>query len=174
MRVCPKCNETYSDENLNFCLTDGEMLMEVDTSDAPPTMILDNPRVTNQGFDPANADSNFGTQNQPFGSPQQHPANQQMYQQPFGSPATVSKDQTLPMISITTGALSVVLSCCYLGVLVGPIALITGFIGMNNANKNPEVYEGKNLAVAGMIAGGVGLGFSLLMLLLVFISAILG
>ncbi len=176
MRVCPKCNKTYTDKNLNFCLADGEMLMEVDTNDAQPTMILDNPRVTNPGFSDVGEDPNFGAQDQNFGMPQQNPTNQQIYQQPYNSPATVaSKDQTLPMIAIITGALSVVLSlCCYLGVFIGPIALITGFIGMNNANKNPEVYEGKNLAIAGMIAGGVGLGVSILMLLLVFISAALG
>ena len=59
-----------------------------------------------------------------------------------------------------------------MGVFIGPIALITGFIGMNNANKNPDVYDGKNLAIIGMVAGGVGLGVSLLMLALVVLSSI--
>lgn len=27
MKVCPKCNSTYSDETLNFCLTDGVLLV---------------------------------------------------------------------------------------------------------------------------------------------------
>jgi hypothetical protein len=26
MKQCPKCHQTYSDEQLNFCLDDGEML----------------------------------------------------------------------------------------------------------------------------------------------------
>ena len=27
MKVCPKCNSSYSDETLNFCLTDGVPLV---------------------------------------------------------------------------------------------------------------------------------------------------
>ena len=62
MRVCPKCNESYTDENLNFCLADGELLLETETQDAPPTVILDSARVTNDGqwgsgFDPGNSES---------------------------------------------------------------------------------------------------------------------
>ncbi len=130
MKVCPKCNQSYDDANLNFCLNDGEMLMETETSDAPPTIMMDSPRQTNENWGNINPDPN-----QP---------NQQMYQPPFATPQqtmqTGGKDQTLPIISIVSGTVGIVLSfCCYLGVLMGPIALITGYVGMNNANKNPEV-----------------------------------
>ncbi len=169
MRVCPKGNESYVDENLNFCLNDGEMLLEMETQDAPPTIIMDSARVTNDGnwgsgFDPGTEQQ--GQFNQP---------NQQIYQQPpsfpQGAMPMAGKDQTLPMVSIITGISSVVLSlCCYLGVILGPIALITGLIGMSNASKNPDTYDGKNLAVIGMVAGGVGMGVSILMILIAILS----
>src|SRR3954471_15324357 len=55
MKQCPKCNQTYSDASLNFCLNDGELLTEFQREPAsprfqdpsPPTMILDQSRVTN-------------------------------------------------------------------------------------------------------------------------------
>lgn len=174
MKVCPKCNQSYDDPNLNFCLSDGELLMELDTNDAPPTIMMDSSRVTNEG--------NWGgtDQNPNFAPPpQMNQPNQEIFQQPFNSPQsygqTQGKDQTLPVVSIISGALSVVLSlCCYMGVFIGPIALITGFIGMNNVRKNPEQYDGKNLAVAGMIAGGVGFGISFLMIVFIIFAQLIG
>ena len=173
MKVCPKCNQSYDDANLNFCLSDGEMLMEMDTNDAPPTIMMDASRVTNEG--------NWGgtDQNPNFAPPEQmNQPNQEIFQQPLNSPQnfspSASKDQTLPIISLVAGALSVILSmCCYMGVFIGPIALITGFIGMSNVNKNPETFDGKNLAVAGMIAGGIGFGISFLTIIIVIIAQLL-
>ena len=169
MRVCPKCNESYVDDDLNFCLNDGELLLEMDTQDAPPTIIMDSARVTNDGNWGSGFNPGTGHQGQ-FNQP-----NQQIYQQPGSFPQgvmpTAGKDQTLPMVSIITGISSVFLSmCCFLGVLLGPVALITGFIGMNNANKNPSVYDGKNLAIIGMVAGVVGIGASFLMILISILS----
>lgn len=168
MKVCPKCNHNYDDDNLNFCLNDGELLLETETIDAPPTIMMDAPRQTNENW--GDFDTGLPTQNQPG---QQ---NQQIYQTPFGSPvsmmATASKDQTLPIVALVAGILSIVMSCCYLGFLLGPVALIVGFIGMNNANKNSDIYEGKNLAVVGMILGGIGLGMSFIIVILQIIGSI--
>jgi len=164
MKVCPRCNQVYDDNNLNFCLNDGELLMEQQTQDAPPTIMMDAPRQTNENW--GNFDPGFSHQNQ------------QIYQQPFGSPqnypSSVGKDQTLAIITIILGAVSFVFSfCCYAGLLFGPIGLITGFVAMNNVNKNPDIYDGKGLAIAGMIISGVGLAFSLLLLLIAFLPLLL-
>ncbi len=165
MKVCPKCNHRYDDANLNFCLNDGEMLMETETIDAPPTIMMDAPRQTNENW--GNFDTDYSRQNQP---------NQQIYQPPFASPqgysANVSQDQTLPIISIVIGVISVLFSLCYLGIFFGPIALISGFIGMNNANKNPETYGGKSLAIVGMILGGFGMLISFLLILFIFLASL--
>ena len=171
MKVCPKCNQSYDDANLNFCLNDGEMLMETEASDAPPTIMMDSPRQTNENWGNVNPD--------PFQQNQHNQPNQQMYQPPFATPQqnmqSGGKDQTIPIVSLVSGALSIVLSfCCYLGIFIGPIALITGYIGMSNANKDPDKYDGKNLAIIGMITGGVGMAISILMFLLVFLASLAG
>jgi len=63
MKRCPRCSQTYTDDELNFCLNDGEFLTNFDVDppptifggepppiadDAPPTVLLNKPRITNQ------------------------------------------------------------------------------------------------------------------------------
>lgn len=143
MKVCPSCNQTYTDETLNFCLNDGTTLVERE-SDPPPTIFMDPPRKTNPNY------SEFGSG---FGQP-----DQQIYQAPYSPPAVnYSQDQTLPIISLILGILSIV-TCCYGGAPFGIGAVITGYIGKNNVDKNPQKYGGKGLALGGLIMGAVGLG----------------
>jgi len=55
MKQCPRCKQTYSDENLNFCLEDGELLTVFGyeppasryVDEPPPTVMLNEARVTN-------------------------------------------------------------------------------------------------------------------------------
>lgn len=79
MKICPKCNKTYTDETLNFCLDDGAVLKQAGdppkTDDSlPETVMMDPPRPTepNQSFG-TEAQSGFGneTPNTPFGNPSQ-------------------------------------------------------------------------------------------------------
>ena len=104
--------------------------------------------------------------NQPFGQPLQQndwnppPAPVAGWQEqgigsntPFQPPvAAQGLNQTLPIISLVFGILSV---CCYVGWLTGLVALITGYMGIKNANNDPSQYGGKGLAIAGMIVGGI-------------------
>jgi hypothetical protein len=73
---------------------------------------------------------------------------------PFQPPAASGGglNQTLPIISLVLGILSL---CCYVSPVTGLGALITGFLGMKNANNNPAEYGGKTLAIVGMILGGL-------------------
>jgi hypothetical protein len=72
---------------------------------------------------------------------------------PFQPPATGGGlNQTLPIVSLVFGIVSI---CCYISPLTGLVALITGFMGMKNVNNDPANYGGKGLAIAGMITGGV-------------------
>jgi hypothetical protein len=71
---------------------------------------------------------------------------------PFQPPATGSVNQTIPIISLILGIVSI---CCYISPLTGLIAVILGFMGMKNANNDPQHYGGKGLAIAGMITGGL-------------------
>ena len=61
-------------------------------------------------------------------------------------------NQTLPIVSLVFGVVSL---CCYISPLTGLVALITGYMGMKNANNDPQHFGGKGLAIAGMITGGV-------------------
>ncbi len=46
MKICPKCQKTYTDENLNFCLDDGTVLTQSAADSMPATVLLNQPRVT--------------------------------------------------------------------------------------------------------------------------------
>lgn len=151
MKFCPRCNQKYTDENLNFCLNDGEYLTS-DAGDAPPTLILDAPRVTNptnwnQYEAPRAGDPLATWQNQP-----------NIQNQPFGAAAfNQTRDQTLPTISLVLGILGVLLICCYGGVPLGLAALVTGYLGLKNADSNPMQYGGRGLAIGGLVLGIVSL-----------------
>jgi hypothetical protein len=71
---------------------------------------------------------------------------------PFQPPAVGGVNQTLPIVSLVLGIISI---CCYISPLTGLAALITGYLGMKNANNDPQNYGGKGLAMAGMIVGGI-------------------
>ncbi len=46
MKICPRCQKTYTDENLNFCLDDGTVLAQVGGNEMPATVLLNQPRIT--------------------------------------------------------------------------------------------------------------------------------
>jgi Domain of unknown function (DUF4190) len=161
MKVCPACGQAYTDENINFCLNDGSTLNR-QADDAPPaTVLMNNARATDPQFKPP--PSAWQEPSAPV-SPWQGGA--PMQNQPYpASSIMYGSNQTLPVISLVLGILSIFV-CCYGGIPFGIPALITGYLGMNNANSNPSQYSGKNLAVAGMITGGIGLLIPLLLLLI--------
>lgn len=163
MKKCPNCNQTYPDESLNFCLADGTTLVKVN-DDPPPTIFMNQARVTNP--------SHLAGSN-PFSTPGSQPLSpwQQGSQMSPQSPSYLAanpfqaQDKTLPTISLVLGILGMVFFCCYGGIPFGVGALITGFIGMNNVNKNPTQYGGKGLAIAGMVMGAISF-FGIILLLL--------
>lgn len=166
MKICPKCQQSYTDADLNFCLNDGEMLVLQDV--APPTIFMDAPRTTNPNWQ-TNAHQNTW-QNQ-----QMTPPNQQTFQPMNNLPMmqTIGQNQTLPIISLTLGIFSLGLFCCWIaGLPLSIAAVITGYIGMNNANNNPNEYGGKGMAIGGLILGGIGLVVSLIMIIFYLIGSI--
>ncbi len=46
MKICPRCQKTYTDDNLNFCLEDGAVLTQSDASAMPETVVLSQPQMT--------------------------------------------------------------------------------------------------------------------------------
>ncbi len=159
MKICPTCNQTYEDDEQNYCLNDGRVLNKT-TNDAPPTVFMESPRITNENW-----------QNAAPVSPWQNKSNLQ--NQGFLNPLAVySRDQTLPTVSLIFGILSIGLFCCYGGIPLGIVALITGYIGLKNEKNDPARYGGRGLAIGGIVAGGLGLVLSILIIVLALITNI--
>lgn len=156
MKVCPVCDQEYSDDSLNFCLNDGSTLEQ--RNQPPPTVVMDSPRRTNPNY------SEFESG---FGNPQQ-----QIYQQPFSAPSVSrGQDQTLPTISLILGIAGLVLMCCYAGLPLGAAAMVTGYIGLNNVNKDPMHYGGRGMAIAGMALGAVGVLITLFWIVFIIFTS---
>ena len=159
MKRCPQCGQTYTDNDINFCLNDGELLSRTGLSDEPPpTMMMDPPRVTSR-LEGATA------------PPVQYRPPGQMYGGPGQGMATFPRnpDQSLPIVSIALGAASMVFICCYGGIWLGLPAAIVGFLGMRNADSDPDRYGGKGLAIGGIVLGII----SFILTILMFVFAIL-
>lgn len=91
---------------------------------------------------------------------------------PFQPPsAAQGLDQTLPIVSLVLGILSI---CCYVSPLTGIAALITGYLGMKNVNTDPTKYGGKTLAIVGMALGGVFFAIGVLYYILIVILGLAG
>lgn len=86
-------------------------------------------------------------------------------------PAVAGQNQTLPIISLVLGIVSL---CCYVSPLTGIAAIITGYLGMKNANTDPANYGGKTLAIVGMILGGLFFLIGIAYYILVFIVGMAG
>jgi hypothetical protein len=163
MKQCPRCRQTYKDDNLNFCLDDGELLMAFAqgppggrlADDAPPTILLDQSRVTNPS-------------NWPGAGPVGQWQPQNLQPMPFGSVMPRSRDQTLPTISLVLGILALLLTCCWGGIWLGVPAAIVGLLGMRNADKDSSRYGGRGLAIGGMVTGVISF-LATLIYILIFI-----
>ncbi len=133
MKICPKCQKTYSDDNLNFCLDDGSVLSQ---SAAPPaedklpeTVMMNSPRVTsaNSPVDPAPPAWGHQQQSQPtWGAT---PA--------FQAAATKPKSKTWIWV---LGILAVVVFVCG-GGLVGFGLLVANVDPVESDNKNKAVID---------------------------------
>lgn len=174
MKQCPRCQQTYDDDQLNFCLNDGELLSPVSGSqpsrfadDSPPTVVLNEARVTNPAHWPSPPAASPPAQWQP------QPAG---VRAPFGAyPVTPSPSQTLAVISLGLGIASMTIGwCCGLGMLLAPAALITGFIALSQIKKDPKAYGGRGLAIGGLVTATVFLSIYALFLIIYGVAIIGG
>jgi hypothetical protein len=159
MKRCPRCGQGYTDRTINFCLNDGELLVGYEPEepqtifsdepqtrmrdDSPPTVVMDPTRVTSptnwpQSSPPARWESQTPTA-----------ANQPYHVTGFAP----SRDQTLPTIALILGLVSCIMVCCYGGIWLGAPAAVVGFLGMKNADSEPNRYAGRGMAIAGMVLG---------------------
>ena len=162
MKRCPICNRTYPDDNLNFCLDDGELLAHYSgeeptrslRDDAPPTVVLDPVRQTNPiSWAPGSPPMQQGSApTQQWQSP--NPQNYAFAPHPMMMRAAPS--QALPIVAMSLGIASITVGwCCYIGVLLGPAAMITGFIGLAQSKNNPGGSGGRGFSIAGIVMGAL-------------------
>ena len=157
MKQCPLCRQTYTDSAINFCLNDGELLSYL-SEDPPPTLFSDKPLPTQFADDAPptllmnKARVTYQT-NWQSSSPQEGWQSPVQYNPQGFSRYAASQDQTLATISFVLGLASLVMVCCFGGIWLGLPAAIVGFLGMRNAENDPDRYGGRGLAVAGMVIG---------------------
>lgn len=158
MKICSVCSQTYLDEEQYYCLNDGSVLTQLN-DEAPPTVFMNQARPTEQ-INWANNNPLSAWQNQPIQQNQSFPL------------AVQGQNQVLPTVSLVLGLLSLVLFCCYGGLPLGIAALVTGYLGLSNANKNPSQYGGRGLAIAGLILGAFGLLITVFIAFIALIGSI--
>jgi hypothetical protein len=84
-------------------------------------------------------------------NPPQYPLSQPPY-----PPAQQTKTNTLAIISLVLGILSLPLFFCYgVGLLVGIPAFILGLVARNQINNSGGTETGSGLAIAGIILGAI-------------------
>jgi len=156
MKICPSCRQTYTDDELNFCLTDGSFLTSAAETE-PKTVYMNQTRVTNQ--------TNWGQQ--PDYQPPTVWQQQNLQNQPANYPMrSRSKDQNLPTVSLVLGMLAVLIGCFFGGIPLGVLAVVTGAMALNNEKSDPSKYGGRSLAIAGIVTGVVGFLLSVFIILL--------
>lgn len=128
MKICPKCQKTYSDENLNFCLNDGTLLTQMSKAEdsLPATVFINQPR-------PTDPNENFGRQSS--AQSDWNNQNQISMQQP------PKKSKTWIWVLGILGGL--VLLCG--GGLVGFIALVAS---IDESNSNITTSENRKISVS--------------------------
>ena len=184
MKQCPKCGQSYADQDLNFCLNDGELLMLVAgegrserpfdeppptrfaDDDSPPTIIMDSTRTTNPiGW--ASSASPLPTQGSQIVTPPGH--------FPVQYATLSSPNQVLGILSLVMGGLSVTVGwCCYTGMLFGPAAIILGIISLVQNKNDPQRYGGRGMGIAGIVLGSLYLVGIVLFILLYGAAMIIG
>jgi hypothetical protein len=128
MKICPKCQQTYTDENLNFCLNDGSTLTQAGYSSGgsdalPDTVMINQPR-------PTNPNQQFGSQQPPFQNSWSTPPPQQPQFSMQPQPSQGSSKTWLWAV----GILGLVVLLCG-GGLVGFFVLVA------NKSDNPVNYN---------------------------------
>jgi len=91
--------------------------------------------------------------------------------QPFQpSGASVGQNQTLAIVSLVCGILSIF--CCG-WVVPGIAAVVLGYIAKNKADQNPNEYGGRGLALGGMITGGISIILGIIVIILYLFTGLL-
>jgi hypothetical protein len=62
-----------------------------------------------------------------------------------------------------------IIGICFLGIVLGPVAMVMGFLALSKAKSNPAQYGGKGMAIGGIVAGLLALLLNII-LFIVFLA----
>lgn len=83
----------------------------------------------------------------------------------LGQPAPSTQNNTLGLVSLILGIVSIPLACCFfLGLPLGLGAAVLGYLGKQKAEQGQASNRGQ--ALAGLICGVVGAGIAVLLIIL--------
>ena len=177
MKYCPQCNREYTEPWLTFCSDDGTMLIE---ELSPPVDPNWNPVIREPQYKPPPSEqqTQWLPREQPMSggwvAPDERPPMQSpVWQSPRHAPAwqpppppsqpVKQQNNALATASMVTGLLGLVFGC--LGPLPGVVAVILGWMALQQINKSPQTVGGKPLAIIGLVTGGLTIFFYGLLLL---------
>ena len=179
MKRCPTCNREFTDPTLSFCIDDGATLVRVSEprlesqrtalfSDPPPTVHMPPPAPTRNVSDPFVSPP---PQPQPYGWAGD---SAQRWVAPPPPARATGQQQTLAVVSLILGLLSITFGwICGMPVL-GLFAVALGGIALWQIKNNPLQYSGKKFALTGIATGGLALLFTIGMFLFWIVMMIIG
>ena len=171
MKRCPTCNQTYAEDWLTFCTSDGTPLTEAERSTGapPPTIVMPPPTVTaSQDERPTMRMPSDPFSGGPVSWPQQQQPMAPVWQPPPPPPAYFRRlDQNLAVTSLVLGLVSVTAGwCCSFGILTSPVAIGVGIFALVQIKNKPTQYTGKGMAIGGIVTGAIYLVGTMLFVLL--------
>jgi hypothetical protein len=151
MKRCPQCHQTFEEEWLSFCTSDGTTLIDesVAASEPPATILARaQPDAPAWNIPPAEL---------PPSSPEWQPPQRAVPEwQPPPPPLYVQpQSKSLATAAMVLGIISVTIGWLCFGPIPGIAAIILGAVTLSQIKKTPERVGGKQMAWIGVITGSV-------------------
>jgi len=88
------------------------------------------------------------------------------YAEEYAEPVMIEKRTSgLAVAALVLGILSIALLCIIIGFIPGILGIIFGAIALGQIKKEPQVIQGRGLAIAGIITSIIGILFSILLII---------
>jgi hypothetical protein len=181
MKHCPTCSANFDDDDLGYCTDDGTPLLAganpfgADTqatkvfADTPPTQVMAAARPTEYGVGtpplqaPVREPYRWAKEGPPTWEPPAAPAYPVVRQH---------QQTTVAIVSLVFGIASITIGWLCLGLPLGILAIILGFVALSQIKRNPTQYGGKPMAIGGLVTGGIVLLVHLAILLIWIVAMI--
>ena len=179
MKYCPQCNRQYTEPWITFCSDDGTMLIEELTPPVDPNW---NPYVRETQFKTPSERETQWLPREPSTPPAwvapdergPSPAWQPGAWQPPPPPPQPLRQQSqgLAIGSLITGVLGLMFGC--FGPIPGVVAVVLGWMALQQIKKSPDTSGGKPMAIIGVVTGSLTIVFYGLLFLWFLLAGLLG